>query len=119
IAARWEDARRLKSAHGIDELIELARGSRNVATLDISPRASHPTAASTGEQTASEKTTTAQTAPAQTATAHAHFRPRRRALLASLAASLAIAVSAALLWQSQRGLYETAIGEERVVTLAD
>ena len=90
IFALWEDASLLKGAEDVEALIARARATGNVVRVG------------TDRQPLC-------------------VRSRRLAtpLRSALAASLVLIAIGIIFWLQQRGIYETAIGEQRSLTLAD
>lgn len=111
ISARWEEAVALQriGVESIDELVALARSDNNVvalSTLDTSTPTSMPSAA-----------TTLGPSPARSS---ARMSRAIRPVPLAFAASLLLAVAAALIWfQVSRNTYRTDVGEQRTVRLAD
>jgi transmembrane sensor len=115
VAAFWADAPQLTSKGEIDveALIADARADDNVVSLD--DEVAHERSRRRAREDLADASPTADSVARPTI-----WRPRRLALAAAAIAVLCLGLTSAFWLLGKRGqIYETAIGEQRSVTLAD
>ena len=118
MSSLWEDVPSLDRSWNLsaEELIARARADDNVVPLSASPAAMSSPLLSAQRQPPSAMI---RQAPARHSSPGATDRYRNPGLLSALAASILIVCVLGGWLYSQRGVYSTAVGEQRSLTLAD